>query len=101
MPELRPLRPEEVLRALGRLGFRRKQCDFGLRISNFGFEVIGMNKEELEDRTKAFALKIVRFVSNLPKNKITDVLGYQLLKSGTFIGANYREANRAESRDDG
>ena len=59
-----------------------------------------MNKEELEDRTKAFALKIVRFVSNLPKNKITDVLGYQLLKSGTSIGANYREANRAESRDD-
>ena len=48
-----------------------------------------MNREELEDRTKAFALKIVRFVSNLPKNKITDVLGYQLLKSGTSIGVSY------------
>jgi hypothetical protein len=36
----------------------------------------------------------------LPKNKVTDVLGYQLLKSGTSIGATYREANRAESRND-
>lgn len=40
------------------------------------------------------------FVANLPKNKVTDVLGYQLLKSATSIGANYREANRAESHDD-
>ena len=33
-------------------------------------------------------------------NKITDVLGYQFLKCGTSIGANYREANRAQSRQD-
>jgi four helix bundle protein len=39
-------------------------------------------------------------VSGLPKSKVTDVLGYQLLKSGTSIGANYREANRAESHND-
>ena len=57
-------------------------------------------KNELESRTKAFALHIIKFVSNLPKNKTTDVLGYQLLKSGTSIGANYREARRAESTDD-
>jgi four helix bundle protein len=43
---------------------------------------------------------VIRFVVALPKNKVTDVLGYQLLKSGTSIGANYREANRAESRPD-
>ena len=59
-----------------------------------------MRKEELEKRTKEFALKIIRFVSNLPKNKVTDVLGYQLLKCGTSVGANYREANRAVSRAD-
>ena len=59
-----------------------------------------MNKNELEQRTKRFGLSIVRFVENLPKNKTTDVLGYQLLKSGTSVGANYREANRAESRAD-
>ena len=59
-----------------------------------------MDKKELEKRTKKFALEIIKFVSNLPKNKITDVLGYQLLKAGTSIGANYREANRAQSRQD-
>ena len=59
-----------------------------------------MNKKELEKRTKDFALRIIRFIANLPKNKITDILGYQLLGSGTSVGANYREANRAESRRD-
>ena len=59
-----------------------------------------MNKAELEQRTKQFALRVIRFVAALPKNKMADVLGYQLLKSGTSIGANYREANRAESRND-
>jgi four helix bundle protein len=59
-----------------------------------------LNKRELEDRTKAFAIQTIRFVAKLPKNKISDVLGYQLVKSGTSVGANYREANRAESRAD-
>jgi four helix bundle protein len=39
-------------------------------------------------------------VAGLTKSKITEVLGHQLLRSGTSIGANYREANRAESRSD-
>ncbi len=59
-----------------------------------------MDKNELEKRTKHFALRVISFVANLPRNKITDVLGYQLLKAGTSIGANYREANRAESKKD-
>jgi len=59
-----------------------------------------MDKVELEQRTRRFALRVVRFVSGLAKSKVTDVLGYQLLKSGTSIGATYREANRAESRND-
>ena len=59
-----------------------------------------MNKHVLEQRTKTFALRVIAFVSSLPRNKVTDVLGYQLLKAGTSIGANYREANRAESRND-
>ena len=49
---------------------------------------------------KAFALNIIQYVSDLPKNKVTDVLGYQVLKSGTSIGANYREANRGTSKAD-
>lgn len=59
-----------------------------------------MDKLELEKRTKQFAIKIIGFVAALPKNKVNDVIGYQLLKAGTSIGANYREANRAESRAD-
>jgi four helix bundle protein len=59
-----------------------------------------MDKDDLERRAKAFALRVVRFVANLPKGKVFDVLGNQLLKSGTSIGANYREANRAKSRND-
>jgi four helix bundle protein len=59
-----------------------------------------MDKKKLEERTKEFALQVIRFVADLPKNKITDVMGYQFLKCGTSIGANYREANRAQSRQD-
>ena len=66
----------------------------GIRIAKL------MDKVELERRTKAFALRVMRFIAAWPKNKVADVLGYQLLKSGTSIGANYREANRAESRPD-
>jgi four helix bundle protein len=57
-------------------------------------------KKDLETRTKRFALSIIRLVGKLPRNKASDVIGYQLLKSGTSIGANYREAGRARSRDD-
>src|SRR5437016_6337039 len=59
-----------------------------------------MNKLELEKRTKQFALKIIEFVATLPKGRIGDVISYQLVKAGTSVGANYREANRAESRND-
>lgn len=46
-------------------------------------------KTDLEARTKAFALAVIQLVAKLPKNKAADVIGYQLLKSGTSIGANY------------
>jgi len=61
---------------------------------------VRLDKVELERRTKAFAVKVVRFVGALPRNRVTDTLGTQLLGSGTSIGANYREANRAQSRGD-
>ncbi|CAN5555905.1 four helix bundle protein [soil metagenome] len=59
-----------------------------------------MQKEEndLRDRTKGFALRIVRMFSALPKTTEAQVLGKQLLRSGTSIGANYREAFRARSK---
>ena len=59
-----------------------------------------MNRVELEKRTKQFALKTIQFAATLPKCKVGDVITYQLVKAGTSVGANYREANRAESRND-
>ena len=57
-----------------------------------------MNREEMKQRTKQFALRIIRLSAALPKSREADVLGRQLLKSGTSIGANYREAVRASFR---
>ena len=57
-------------------------------------------KYELEDRTKIFAVQLVRFVCGQNRNAINSILFVQLLKAGTSIGANYREANRAESKKD-
>lgn len=59
-----------------------------------------MNPDEMKKRTKAFALHIIRFVETLPKSRTTDVIGRQLLRSGTSVGANYRAACRAKSRAD-
>ena len=51
-----------------------------------------MDRKELEKQTKEFALRIIKLVAELPKGKVGDLIGYQILKSGTSIGANYREA---------
>ena len=57
-------------------------------------------KVELEQRTKRFAVELINFLSELPYSKVLSVLVNQLTKSGTSVGANYREANRAESKKD-
>jgi len=59
-----------------------------------------MNRFDLEKRTRIFALRIIAFVATLPQTKAGEVIEYQLVKAGTSVGANYREANRAESRND-
>ncbi len=59
-----------------------------------------MDREELKRRTKAFALHVIRFVSQMPNNPVSRTLGNQLLKAGTSVGANYRSACRARSRAD-
>jgi four helix bundle protein len=55
---------------------------------------------ELERRIKAFALRILALVAGFPKTRVSDAIGYQLVRCGPSVGANYREANRAESHDD-
>lgn len=55
-------------------------------------------RSDLPERTKAFALRVIRMYTALPKTTEAQVLGKQVLRSGTSVGANYREANRARSR---
>ncbi len=57
-------------------------------------------KKELEERTLAFAVNVLSFLYKLPNENIYWVLITQLSKAATSIGANYREANRAESKKD-
>lgn len=54
----------------------------------------------LRDRTRTFALRIIKLYSALPKRGAGQVLGIQILKSGTSPGAQYREASRAKSDAD-
>jgi four helix bundle protein len=59
-----------------------------------------MAETELLQRTKTYALRIIRLFTALPKTTGAQVLGKQVLRSGTSIGAHYREANRAKSDAD-
>ncbi len=56
-----------------------------------------MKNPVLRERTKQFALRIIRMFGQLPKRPEADVLGRQVLRSGTSVAANYREACRARS----
>ena len=55
---------------------------------------------DLRIRTKEFALRMIRLYTSLPKSAEAQVLGKQVLRSGTSVGAHYREAQRAKSDAD-
>jgi four helix bundle protein len=57
-----------------------------------------MNPEELKERTKKFAIQIIRFVDALKQSTSTNVLSKQIIRSATSIGANYRAACGARSK---
>lgn len=61
-------------------------------------EVKKKKEEDLRLRTKAFALRILKLYAALPKATAAQIIGKQVLRSGTSIGANYREAYRARSK---
>jgi four helix bundle protein len=61
---------------------------------------INRTGEDVRNRTKQFALKIINFNSSLPKTYNAQTIGNQLLRSGTSVGANYREACRARSNSE-
>ena len=55
---------------------------------------------DLKDRTRRFALAVIALYGSLPKSTVPYVLGRQLLRSGTSVGAHYRESQRAKSNAD-
>lgn len=61
---------------------------------------INAKKYDLEERTSQFGEHIIAFAKKIPKNPVTLPLISQLVRSGTSIGANYAEADGAESRKD-
>jgi len=80
--------------------FRLRIADWGLRIGGGAGYPVVMNAEEFKNRAKAFALRVIRLVEALPKSRTADVIGRQLLRCGTSVGANYRAACRAKSTAD-
>ena len=56
-----------------------------------------MKPRDIAERTKAFALRIIRLYSVLPKTTESQVLGKQVLRSGTSVGAHVREGKRSRS----
>ena len=59
-----------------------------------------VTEEDLKNRTRSFALRVIKLVNSLPRSQTGKVLGNQLLRAGTSVGANYRAACRARSRAD-
>jgi four helix bundle protein len=57
----------------------------------------GNERIDLRVRTKQFALRVIRLFSALPKRTTAEVIGKQALRSGTSVGANFREAHRSRS----
>lgn len=70
------------------LKFKRKMTDKEIFIENF------------KKRTKTFAVDVIHFCETLKTNKASSVINYQLIKSATSIGANYRAACRARSKSE-
>ncbi|MBI1807441.1 MAG: four helix bundle protein [Ignavibacteria bacterium] len=59
-----------------------------------------MTTEELKNKTKKVALRVIRLTATLPNSREAEVIGRQLLRSGTSVGANYRSACKARSKAD-
>ena len=59
-----------------------------------------MNTFQFKNRTKAFAIDVIQFIKSLPRTNSSMIIGKQLFRCATSVGANYRSACRARSRAD-
>jgi four helix bundle protein len=77
-----------------------KVCNHQFKIynKNLQFLEVLMDSEELKARTKQFGLRVIKLVETLPNTKTANIIGSQLLRAGTSVGANYRSACRGRSK---
>ena len=73
---------------------------FGFWILDFGLSYFPHDGNRIEERTKQIALRIIKLVESLPSSRSAEIIGRQLLRSGTSVGANYRAACRGKSTAD-
>jgi len=59
-----------------------------------------MKGDNIKDRTKGFAIRVLKMVSAIPKDYSSQILSHQIIRSATSVGANYRAACRSKSRRD-
>ena len=59
---------------------------------------VGGISQQLQERTRHFALRVIKMVQALPRSSVSEVIGKQVLRSATSVGANYRAACRARSK---
>ena len=88
---------------MGSTPTRLRHFDFGFSIFDFRFWigwVLAKTEQEFKNLTKQIALRIIKLVESLPRTWSAEVIGKQLLRSGTSIGANYRAACRGKSTAD-
>jgi len=64
------------------------------------YSLDSMDDTAMKARTKAFALRVIKLTESLPTTRAADVIGKQLLRSATSVGANYRASRRGKSRAD-
>jgi four helix bundle protein len=95
-------RTEYILKAEG----GRRRAEGGMKAGKKG-EIVesdaarisnSMRSSDLRERTKQFALRIIQLAAMMPRTREADIVARQMVKSGTSVGANYREATRARSK---
>lgn len=64
------------------------------------YDLLTMDQDAMKARTKAFALRVIKLTESLPPTCTADVIGKQLLRATTSVGANYRASRQARSRAD-
>ena len=81
-------------------GSKYKMSNIKIPIPNQAQNPNVKNKYDLEERTALFGERVIEFVKTLPRNQINKSLINQIMRSGTSMGANYMEADVAESKKD-